>query len=259
MKKIKFVIKRILKTLGLYKMFLKMNNFVMNSNPKENDDIATVSDIYPLFVKKGDTCFDVGANLGIITDVLLRLGSRVISAEPQISCVKVLKERFASNPDVVIVDKALGEHEGREEISICEDAPTISTMSNKWRDRGRFSEDYEWEKKQSVEVTTLDKLIEKYGTPKFCKIDVEGFELQVLKGLSKKIPFISFEFTKEFFDDAKACIQHVLTIGSAKFNCTLHDSKNLVFPDWVSSEELIRRLESEKNALFCGDIYVKMD
>lgn len=258
MKKIKSAVRKILKAVGLYKTFLKLNNF-LSSVPKENGEVAVVSGIYSHFVNKGNTCFDVGANLGIMTDVLLKLGARVISVEPQASCVAALKEKFQKNANVTIVDKALSNHEGKEEISICEVAPTISTMSDKWRENGRFSGDYEWEKKEQISVTTLDKLIEAYGTPRFCKIDVEGFELQVLQGLSQKIPFISFEYTKEFLEDARACIRHILTIGSARFNCTLHDSKNLIFPDWVTSEELMSRLESEKNDLFCGDIYVKMD
>lgn len=244
--------------LGLYGFFLKLNN-ALNHSSNKNPEVPVVLGIYSDLVKQGDTCFDVGANLGLITDVLLGLGARVVAIEPQASCIAVLNEKFHDNKNVSIVEKALDDHEGREEMSICEVAPTISTMSDKWRNNGRFSGDYEWEKKQIVEVTTLDKLIEKYGTPKFCKIDVEGFECQVLRGLSKRIPYISFEFTKEFFDDAKACVAHVLTISPARFNCTLHDSKNFIFSNWVSSEELIQRLENEKMELFSGDIYVKMD
>lgn len=257
MKKLRLIVRRFLKMIGLYGAFLKLNG-ILNYSSNKNPEVPVALDIYKKLIKEGDTCFDVGANLGLITDVLLGLGARVIAIEPQKSCVAVLNEKFHNNKRVSIVDKALDDHEGMEEISICEVAPTISTMSDKWKNKGRFSGDYEWEKKQTVEVTTLDRLIDIYGVPTFCKIDVEGFELQVLKGLSKKIAYISFEFTKEFFDDAKACMNHMLTISPARFNCTLHDSKNLLFSDWVSSEELIQRLENEKNLLSSGDIYVKM-
>ncbi|NBD17585.1 MAG: FkbM family methyltransferase [Cyanobacteria bacterium] len=49
-------------------------------------------------------------------------------------------------------------------------------------------------KKISVDITTLDLLISQYGHPKFCKIDVEGFELSVLKGLTSSINVLCFEY-----------------------------------------------------------------
>jgi Methyltransferase FkbM domain len=46
----------------------------------------------------------------------------------------------------------------------------------------------------TVPVTTLDKAIEQYGVPAFCKIDVEGFEAEVLKGLSHPISTLILEY-----------------------------------------------------------------
>lgn len=251
------IIKKMLKKIGLYKFFLKIYNWALPNNTKipEYDEI---SQIYSKFITQGDTCFDVGANLGLITDVFLKLGAKVISIEPQTECIKVLREKFKDNNNVIIISKALSDHEGIEEISICEEAPTISTMSDKWKNRGRFSKNYEWSNTERIDVTTLDNLIEQYGMPKFCKIDVEGFETSVLKGLSRPIPYISFEFTREFIEDAKICISHIQSISPAKFNCTLHGLKDLLFPDWVSSDELFSRLEKEENDKFCGDIYAKL-
>lgn len=251
-------IKKILKTVGLYKIILKLYYFFTTNPKRECEKLEDISRIYSKFVKRGDVCFDIGANLGIITDSLLKLGVKVVCVEPQKACLDILREKFKDNKNVFIVGKAIGEREGEAEISICEDAPTISTMSDKWREAGRFSENYEWNKTQKVEVVTLDQLIEQYGTPSFCKIDVEGFEVSVLKGLTKAIPFVSFEFTKEFFEDAKTCINHISSIGPAKFNFTFCESEKLVFPEWVSSEELIRKLEGEKKVSLAGDIYVKL-
>ena len=46
-----------------------------------------------------------------------------------------------------------------------------------------------------VPVTTLDALIERHGVPSFVKVDAEGFEEEVLQGLSRSIKALSFEFT----------------------------------------------------------------
>ena len=56
-------------------------------------------------------------------------------------------------------------------------------------------------------MTTLDAVIAEYGTPRFCKIDVEGFEREVIGGLSQPLPLLSFEFSGEFIDDVGACLQ----------------------------------------------------
>ena len=43
-------------------------------------------------------------------------------------------------------------------------------------------------------MTTLDTLVAEYGEPAFCKIDVEGFEVEALKGLSRPLRALSFEY-----------------------------------------------------------------
>lgn len=214
-------------------------------------------EFYSQFIIKEDLCFDVGANYGHRTRVFLGLGARVVCIEPQQVCLRKLRKLFGNNKDVIIVDKALGDHEGCGEIAICEEEPTISTMSNKWKHEGRFSMKYKWGKTEQVTVTTLDRLIALYGLPKFCKIDVEGFEESVIQGLTVAIPFISFEFTREFFNDTKKCIHHLSSIAPAEFNCSIGESMELLFSCWVTSNKLYEKLDSLEDELLWGDIYVK--
>ncbi len=212
---------------------------------------------YSQFIQKNDTCFDIGANVGSRTDVFLKLGAKVVCVEPQHVCVEQLRVLFGNNPDVIIVDQAVGDMEGCGELALCEDAPIISTMSDKWKNQGRFARDHVWGGTQKISISTLDVLISRYGLPVFCKIDVEGFEEPVLRGLTQPIPFISFEFTREFFDDAKKCIDHLISIGSVTFNCSIGESMNLLFPIWVTPHELYQKLDSLDDPLLWGDIYAK--
>ena len=216
-------------------------------------------EFYSQFLSKGDLCFDVGANTGSRTDLFLKLGAKVLCIEPQTSCLNHLYHSFASNENVRIVPKALGDREGYAQLSICENAPTISTLSNKWKVTGRFSTSYNWDKKQQVSMTTLDALIKEYGIPKFCKIDVEGFEYFVLKGLSTPIPYLSFEFTKEFFADAILSMDYLLTIGHPEFNFSLGETLHFISSQWLGKEDLCNRLEFlfQDDHLLWGDIYVK--
>src|SRR5215510_11970 len=149
-------------------------------------------DFYSQFVSPGKLCFDVGANIGNRVKIFLELQADVVAIEPQDKCAQILKRVFGNSHYLRIIQKALGEREGEAEIMI-NDSDTLSSMSPEWieavKESGRFSE-YLWDKKQKVQITTLDNLIQQYGIPQFIKIDVEGFEYQVIHGLSQPIPLI---------------------------------------------------------------------
>jgi len=211
---------------------------------------------YSQFINIGDLCFDIGANIGNRTSAFIDLGAKVICVEPQPTCVEELRKRFVDNSYVTILETAVGEKEGCKELAICTNEPSISTMSINWRQKGRFSKAYTWDKIILVKITTLDNLIACYGLPMFCKIDVEGFETSVIKGLSSPIPFISFEFTREFFTDAKICMNHLLSIGSAIFNVSLGESMSLLLNNWVDAETLYKEIETINDPRLWGDIYV---
>lgn len=224
---------------------------------KKNDDNDKSIQFYSQFVKKGDLCFDIGANMGNRTMRFVKIGCKVVCVEPQEECINCLSKEFASNPNVVIINKAIGDYEGFAEISICKTALTISTLSTKWKNTGRFSKTHKWDEVRRVPITTLDSLIKLYGVPKFCKIDVEGYELPVLRGLSTAIPYISFEFTREFFSDALLVMEYCLTIGNAFFNCSIGEAQELYFPKWLDMNALSTQIAKIDDLSLWGDIYVK--
>jgi FkbM family methyltransferase len=212
---------------------------------------------YSQFLKPGDLCFDVGANVGNRTEIFVELGAKTVCFEPQEVCLDRLHQLFNANSNVIIIEKAVGDCEGYAKLLICEDASTISTLSDRWKTSGRFSEDFEWNKTQSVPVTTLDKSIETYGLPKFCKIDVEGFEVSVLRGLTQPIPFLSFEFNVELIQEAEECVRSLQRIATVEFNYSIGESMELVFPTWVSGEKLFENLSQTSDRLLWGDVYAK--
>jgi FkbM family methyltransferase len=207
-------------------------------------------------IKQGDLVFDVGANIGQSLENFLPLGARVIAVEPQPNCVRVLKEKFDNNKNVTIIQGGLSDKENVLTLFFCEDA-SMSSFATKWK-KGRFS-NCNWQGEVEVAVTTIDSLIKQFGIPKFCKIDVEGFELQVLKGLTFKIPFISFEFTREVLDDAKLCVDHILSLGTAKFNFSLYAQHTFYSLKWLDPQSLFNVLESIPNEDLCGDIYAAIE
>ena len=110
----------------------------------------------------------------------------------------------------------------------------------------------------AVPVTTLDAAIRKFGAPAFCKIDVEGFERQVIKGLSSRIRSVCFEFTRENRDDAEACADRLASLGKAGFNFSPYDDFSPFSESWLGKSELFRRLDAMDGAWLFGDICVRL-
>ena len=246
-----------LKSLPGYKLGRALKSALHRYLPAELRRRRSMRSFFRQFVSPGDLCFDIGSNVGDFADVFVELGARVICVEPQDSCVRRLHKRFHHRPQVQIVASAVGDREGEAELLVCVDEPTISTLSPTWTQVGRFSSLERWERTQRVPLTTLDALIRLYGTPKFCKIDVEGYEAQVISGLTSPIPVISFEFTREMLSVAEECTSRLAGLGVDTFNAVLGDHWSPVFPRWVSHRQVIQHLHEIPNRLLNGDIYAK--
>jgi len=228
-------------------------------SPKRKETLSIESHFYSQFIKKGNLCFDIGANIGDKTAMFLQLGAEVVAVEPQESCWRFLKRRFNNN--VHIVNKALDKSVSRKEFFI-DRSHTLSSMSKEWiatvKHSGRFSSRHKWKDKIRIETTTLDLLIKEFGRPDFCKIDVEGFELDVLQGLSQPIRTISLEFIPERIDASLKCIDYLNKLGNAEFNYCLNNSMSFALPEWNDCEGIKDRLiKFDKNAKNFGDIYVR--
>jgi FkbM family methyltransferase len=221
---------------------------------------------YSQFVRSGDLCFDVGANIGNRTGVFLELGATVVAVEPQDKCMRKLVKKYGNNKNVFLVHKALGCKEGMGNLMLS-NSHTVSSMSEEWVDSVRKSDmfftstsAFQWNKNVTVPVTTLDKLIEEYGNPAICKVDVEGFEYKVIKGLSRTIGMISFEFTPtpELIKSTIESVRHLSGIGNARFNYSFGETMVMALDEWVDGEKISDILISipEKTA-FSGDVYVR--
>ena len=219
-------------------------------------------EFYSQFVSRGDLCVDVGANVGNRVKVFLKLGARVVAVEPQPECLAILRAAFGNDRQLTVVPKALGESEGRAEIMVS-NANTISSLSPEWieavKRSGRFAE-YRWDEQVTVDVSTLDRLIEAHGVPAFIKVDVEGFELPVVKGLSRPIRVISLEFTPEFLESTLQCIEHLRRLGEIRLNYAVGESMRLALGEWVRPDVMIGILEGFRgdHRLF-GDVYVRFE
>lgn len=214
---------------------------------------------YSQFVSQNDLCFDVGANIGNRITPILNLGAKVVAIEPQKNCYRYLRYKFGEK--IEIVTNGLGESESIKDFYISDES-TISSFSESWIDavkQSRFKNS-QWNKVEKIEMTTLDILIEQYGVPVFIKIDVEGYELNVLKGLTKPVKMISFEYTvPEQIDKAIDCITQIDKYNSnVEFNFSALESMTFSLPKWLLIDDMIKYINSN-NFLETGfgDIYAQ--
>ena len=213
---------------------------------------------YKQFLKPSDIVFDIGANVGNRVASFLECDAKVIAVEPQPDCVRILTNKFGN--EIIIENVGLSEAEGELEMHISTDS-TVSSFSeeyiNNTKDRFKYSK---WVETIKVPITTLDNLIVKYGVPKFCKIDVEGYELHVLKGLHKNIPFLSIEYcVPEMKDQLRSCVQYLNELSTdGQFNYSVGESMQWALPDWMNFDEFINHIASPHfTKTSFGDIYFK--
>jgi FkbM family methyltransferase len=214
--------------------------------------------LYGRFIQPGDLCFDVGAHVGNRLRVWRQLGARVVAIEPQPVLFDWLQRVYGRSPHIILLDQAVGAEAGEATLHISQRTPTVSTLSRAWMQAVQQDERFaavNWDTAVTVPVVTLDALIERYGRPAFCKIDVEGFELEVLRGLSSPIPALSFEYIPAALDVALGCIDRLQALGDYRFSHAPGESHRLQADRWLTPDEMRYFLQKLTPQDGSGDIY----
>jgi FkbM family methyltransferase len=205
--------------------------------------------------RRGDLILDIGANHGQKTDVFLRLGARVVAIEPDefnqdVLRQKFLYHRFIKKP-VIIVGKAVSDRRSHETMWIDAPGSAKNTLSKKWvetlrADVERFGTRLDFARKLEVETVPLEDLFVELGIPFYVKIDVEGHEPSVLRGLRNPVRYLSFEvnlpeFKREGFD----CIELLGKFGPAgRFNYATDGRMRMVLENWLPLHEFTKIFEN---------------
>lgn len=217
--------------------------------------------LYADFIGPDDLVFDVGAHLGDRTAAFKALGARVVALEPHPPLYRCLTRLVGQRPGVTLLPCAAGASPGEAELAVSEANPTLSTLASEWRSTiGRHNpgfRDVRWESRRRVAVTTLDALIAEHGVPHFCKIDVEGFEDEVLKGLSRPLEGLSVEFVAGALAVAERCVTRLAELGDYRFNVIEGERRHFRWPTWRCAPATLDWLARGGDGLASGDLYAR--
>ena len=213
---------------------------------------------YRQLLSPGDLAFDVGAHLGTRARAMRSCGVRVVAVEPQEPFAGFLRRTLPS--EVTLVEAAAGRAEAEAEMAISSRHPTVSSLQSDFVTQAATRPGFQkvrWNARQRVRVITLDGLISQFGTPRYVKIDVEGYEAEVLAGLSHPVELLSMEYLPGFPQLTEAVMDLVVERGSYVFNPVVGESGRFLWPQWkdaAATRQWLAALPAESRS---GDLFAR--
>ena len=178
--------------------------------------------------------YDIGAYQGSYTDFLLSRGAQhVYTFEPNQDLYERLKIKYENNDRVTVYNCLVGDKNEKKPFYRAKYHHTISTASQDFLESSRFSGKadenkvpYEWHAPVDTDCFKLDTIFKNTGQPDFIKIDAEGFESEIISGMTqiKSSLVVTFEIHEEFLHKFKQCINHLHDVGFTRFGMVEGDS-----------------------------------
>ena len=214
---------------------------------------------YKTILNQNNLAFDIGAHVGSKARSMKAAGVKVIALEPQQPYARFLKKTLPK--DIEFIQAAAGEKEQDLTMSVSSKHPTVSSLRKDFVDSAISAQGFEkvrWDQQQLVKVITLDSIIKRFGTPDYIKIDVEGYELEVLRGLSQPVKLISFEFLPAIPNLTTQVLERLESLGQYRFNIVIGEQAKFAWGEWVDRENLENWMIKQSPDSKSVDIFAKL-
>ena len=151
---------------------------------KRNDFEPKMVRLFQTLIKEDDVVIDIGANIGCTSILFGELAHQVISFEPSTTTFNLLQRNIKGSGlvNIKLQNYALGSSSSISEITYAPSNRSGGFISNKTTiSTGHITE--------KIKIKKLDDIIDNLKLQKidFIKIDVEGFEKEVIDGAKKTI------------------------------------------------------------------------
>lgn len=191
---------------------------------------------------RGGVFFDVGANIGDVSEALLPLASKVVAIEPEPVSFTKLSERLGSRAACI---NALVGPDGAARTFLTN---TIASTSSTSVTPGDEPPGHDYLKRTAMNAVSLDTIAKQHGMPGLVKIDVEGFEISVLKSASEVLaskPTVIMEFNTLCLSNfgrvnPRDAIDHVMSIFPKVEMITQDGVSRVTDPYFFLSENILQ-------------------
>ena len=258
------MIKSFLKNTRLWIVISNSDLYQKLRNPvgfkKYQEEVNFYSQLLAAINYPKELIFDVGANLGKKSAIFSTLSKKVIAFEPSEKLFDYIRKRF-KNSHVELFNCALGSTVSSSEFYEINGNEAYNSLSKKHIETTvtkRNISTIELVNTRKVNVEIIENFIRKFGVPVYIKIDVEGYEYEVIKGLKTPVPLISFEANlPEFRDESINIIEYLSTISWDKYQFNFTSGNFLLLPNFVNKEVAIDFLSQTQYRYV--EIYAKLE
>lgn len=209
-------------------------------------------------LRPGDLVFDAGANVGEWTNAFRSIGCRVIAIEPQAACANEIRSRYRDDANVVVVEAALAEAPGARELILSTTGSEHASLSREFVETiigGGAPSITLVAGTTTVDSLTLPQLFDRFGVPRYLKLDIEGMEAAVLASTTVLPEMLSFEFHREWIGDVRSILARFRD-ENYLFNVTIGEWLGFRWKEWQAADETLLALEAMPRDAW-GNVFVR--
>ena len=203
---------------------------------------------YSNFIGNSDFAITIGDSNGNISEILLQLGALVLVVEPLPENFVYAEKKLKNYPQTILLHEDIGAFNAQFTYNEAYEKNILPYSSNLTVGADQ----------SVVKIRTVDELIREYGLPAFIKINANGFENEVLKGITVPILLVSVSFYSYLHSKTTENVRRLMTIGDYEFNWILNEDAKFQSKEWLSPKELNTSMSDFGQGRFSGEIFARL-